>query len=82
MEGLLSPLVGTATCAPNEPTYPPWWKTRLAELHRVARAATLSCRLALQGWIGHVVPGAVATSLAWVLAGALVLLSAVSIVDG
>jgi len=37
-------------------------------------------RLALQGRISHLVPGAVATSLAWVLAGTLVLLSAVSIV--
>jgi hypothetical protein len=35
--------------------------------------------LTLQGWIGHLVPGVLAVSLAWLLAGAVVLLSAVSI---
>jgi hypothetical protein len=46
----------------------------------MALLTVLVYRLALQGWISHLVPGAVAASLAWVLAGALVLLSAVSIV--
>ena len=48
-------------------------------LAALALLTVLVYRLALQGWISHLVPGIVAASLAWVLAGALVLLSAVSL---